>query len=295
LSPKVDFILNAVHESSQLESGIARAIKDSYPPDYFDAYKSSQWSVDKPYSVYNPNKFGVASVIDYRMHLNHDQRDDIEKLTTMLTTIKRDFLTHPSISMVMPIFAGVYGKYTYADIIPIMSSIFADVDNVIHVGLSPGKLARPPRYLGIIGSRSLNKTYHRTLTEKTIEQALTEWYLKPTDFAAYVSGGADGIDKFGCGRRRSDISYKESIASMFGVTGVIVLPNYDKYGRSATFVRNVVVADIVTHCVALIDIDSTTQGTRHTLTQIRNWNNENPHAKKRVKLVEVSTRQTSNT
>jgi hypothetical protein len=195
----------------------------------------------------------------------------------------------------MPIFAGVYGKYTYADLMPIMSAVFADVDNVIQIGLNPGKLIRPPRYFGIIGSRTLNKIYHKTLTEKTIEQAFAEWYLKPSDFAALVSGGADGIDRFGCGTSIRDVSYRESLAYKYGAPSIIVKPNYGRYNKSAPFIRNAVVSDILTHCVALIDTDSPTQGTRHTLTQIKNWNTENPHAKKRVKLVEISTRQSRDT
>jgi hypothetical protein len=95
----------------------------------------------------------------------------------------------------------------------------------------------------IAGSRSIT-SYDKLV--KTIEQS-------GFDITEIVSGGARGVDTLG-----------EHYAHNNNIPLTIIKAEWDKYGRSAGYKRNVQMADYADALIALWDGES--RGTRHMIT-----------------------------
>lgn len=67
-----------------------------------------------------------------------------------------------------------------------------------------------------------------------------------------VSGGARGVDKMG-----------ESYAKEHGIECIVMNAEWDKYGKSAGYLRNQAMANISTHLIAFWDGKS--RGTKHMI------------------------------
>lgn len=100
----------------------------------------------------------------------------------------------------------------------------------------------------VCGSRSLDsKLLHPCLLSNLLEDA--------GDFDVIVSGGAKGADAWAkeTAEESSKYAYKE------------FLPDWDKHGKKAGYIRNITMLeqDGVEHCLALWDGES--KGTKHTI------------------------------
>ena len=106
--------------------------------------------------------------------------------------------------------------------------------------------------LAIIGSRGFND-YDK------LERVLTSYFsfiVKKPPYINFIhkiiSGGADGADKLGA-----------KFANDNGVVLIEFKPDWDKYGKSAGFIRN---KDIIDNCDFVLAFwDGKSKGTAHTL------------------------------
>jgi hypothetical protein len=97
--------------------------------------------------------------------------------------------------------------------------------------------------LAIIGSRTFNNY-------KLLEQELEQYKDK---VSLVISGGAKGADSLG-----------EFWAKENNIKTLIFLPDWDKYGKRAGFIRN---EDIIKNCDCVIAFwDGVSSGTKHSLS-----------------------------
>ena len=105
----------------------------------------------------------------------------------------------------------------------------------------------------IAGSRTI-KDY--SIVKTAVRNAIHEGFEFPT---CIVSGGANGVDKLG-----------EKFADQFEISKEIYQAEWDKYGRSAGYIRNEKMAK---NAEALIAIwDGRSRGTRHMIDLAKKYN-----------------------
>ena len=92
-------------------------------------------------------------------------------------------------------------------------------------------------------------------------------FLKGYNPDLIVSGGAKGID-----------SYAEEYARMKAIPVKIFLPEYSKYGKSATFIRNQQIIDSATRLIAFPSIES--KGTYDSIRRAERSNKE-------IKIIQI--------
>lgn len=100
--------------------------------------------------------------------------------------------------------------------------------------------------LGIIGSREFNdyKLARKTFVDLFCDE-------NGHDITKIVSGGAQGADRIG-----------EIIAADFGIETKIFYPDWNKYGKSAGFLRN---KDIINESDWVLAFWNGSNGTKHSL------------------------------
>lgn len=99
--------------------------------------------------------------------------------------------------------------------------------------------------LAIIGSRNFSDKSAATDAFRMIHAA--------TPVSLIISGGARGADRIGA-----------QIAADFGIELKEYIPDWDKHGKSAGFIRN---ADIIGNCEAVLCFwDGVSKGTAHSLS-----------------------------
>ena len=165
------------------------------------------------------------------------------------------------------------------DVEPLMYEYLDGMSNVVHLSMRPDAFDKPLKYLAIIGSRKYNDELRVRLA---VTDALVDWRLDVSEFSGIVSGGADGVDKIAAGTGMEGDTTK-SIASTFHIKPVVIRANWDKYGKSAGMIRNVVVADIATHVIALPS-KTKSVGTWNMISLIEDHNKKNPDNKKLLKI-----------
>lgn len=102
--------------------------------------------------------------------------------------------------------------------------------------------------LAIIGGRDFQDF---SLADQTFIK-LTEYFLRINEPVEIVSGGAKGADLIG-----------KKIANKYSLKYIEFLPDWDLYGKSAGFKRNV---DIINDCDQVLAFwDGVSKGTAHSL------------------------------
>ena len=96
--------------------------------------------------------------------------------------------------------------------------------------------------LAVVGSRTFNN--YELLENEILKSKL--------NIGCIVSGGAKGADKLA-----------ERFAMKYNLDTNILLPEWDKYGKSAGYRRNKDIIDACDICIAFWDGEST--GTKHTI------------------------------
>lgn len=105
--------------------------------------------------------------------------------------------------------------------------------------------------LAIVGSRTFN--------DKNFFNKMMEFLEDKYEIEAIVSGGAKGADSMG-----------EEYADSFGIEKEIFLPDWNKYGKRAGFLRNV---DIIKNCdVCVAFWDGVSHGTKHDIDLCKKYN-----------------------
>lgn len=111
--------------------------------------------------------------------------------------------------------------------------------------------------VAIVGSRS----YQGSGTYKDFVLYM-DWYVKSQDDVEYyISGGATGID-----------TYAEWYAKEKGKEIKVIKPEWDKYGKSAGFKRNLLIINEADFIVAFWDGKS--KGTMHDINIAKKFNKQ---------------------
>ena len=96
----------------------------------------------------------------------------------------------------------------------------------------------------------------REFSQKSLVQYITEKFLVPSSgqpiYNIFISGGAKGVDL-----------WAEETAKNLGAERHIFLPDWDKHGKSAGFIRNKLIVNEADHIVAFWDGQS--KGTKSTI------------------------------
>lgn len=95
------------------------------------------------------------------------------------------------------------------------------------------------RRVAIIGSRDTKK-WALPIAKMIVGQVYT--LATEPDGCVLVSGGAAGVD-----------SLAEQAGKFFGMKMIIIVPNWDKHGKRAAFLRNQRVAETCDHMIAWWD------------------------------------------
>lgn len=106
--------------------------------------------------------------------------------------------------------------------------------------------------LAIIGSRSLNSNSVKSVISQVIAKS-------KTSITEIVSGGAKGVD-----------SVAASYAKENNIKCTVFLPDYDQFGKAATFIRN---DEIVKNSDGVLAIwDEESKGTLYTINKAKKEN-----------------------
>jgi len=279
LKPVVNAIVNPTNTRGAMGAGLALALREAFPPAYYEdfvkACKDEKVKIGKLHTWTDPANGFILINLPTKDHFADPSK--IEYVKRGLRSLRTYLSERPLMSIVMPMLGCGLGQLDEKEVEALNYEYLDDLPNIIHVSRWPSAFPDgPPKYLGVIGSRILKDSAY---VEECVTAALVKWGLKPEDFAACVSGGADGVDTIACGKSMADESYKDSLAVRLKMRPIIVQADWKKYGRTAGFKRNHALVDIVTHCVAILDErESPSVGTRQALTLVKAWNKSNPDA-----------------
>lgn len=260
----VDYVINPVNLQGVMGAGIAKMIKDLHPDmfeDYHAACKDGRLTSHTPIHVFPTSKSNGCNYDVINLMTKNHWMDDTE-LSYIENSLKHlvNFLKDkPLANVATPMLGCGRGNREYDEVIPIISKHLDAIPNIVHVSMRPDYFTKPLYYLGIIGSRSFRHKQDRlnaNVMDKIIKNALAKWELTLDDFSGVVSGGAHGVDTLACGRSMDDSTYTESFAYRHNLKPIIVQADWDKYKKSAGYIRNQSVVDIATHIVSITDKDN---------------------------------------
>ena len=283
-----DFMVNPVNLVKTMGAGIAKEFKDRHPH-MFDLYvaacDSEKLRVGTIQVVDDPEVNYKIINLPTKRHWVDESK--VEEITKGLKALQR-FLSLPenkSAHVVMPMLGCGCGKLGYDAVEPAFIEYLDGLDAVVSLCMHPDKLGYTPKYVGIIGPRCFaditsigkpqpNGTIYteeqyqqeRAYVEDALLKACAGWGIAPSDFDAFVSGGARGVDTVACGTSADDPSYLESLAKKYSAARpVICHVNWDRYQLAAGMIRNRLVVDIVTHLVVIRPHDVASIGTTAAL------------------------------
>jgi O-acetyl-ADP-ribose deacetylase (regulator of RNase III) len=293
--PAVNAFVNPVNCAGAMGAGLALALREHFGEAMHKEYQAKCASKELHIGslhVWTEEQTSVE-LINLPTKIHWADPSELEYMKAGLAALRNYLLDRPYHVIVMPMLGcglGMPQEFTdeqkaerIAEITRMNYDYLDDLPNVIIVSRWPRDFIKAdgdhtPKYLAIVGSRWLND---RDYVEARVERTLSHWGLTWKDFAAIVSGGADGVDTIACGKNMQDETYLTSLAAKHGVKAVIAQAHWTRYSRAAGFRRNVTMGAILTHAVALIDErKKKSVGTRMMVGLIKSWNEKHPDEQK---------------
>lgn len=300
LEPIVDVLVNPTNTMGAMGAGLALVFRERYPDmyrQYRQAYERGELAIGKLLIYPMPQRGQEIVNLPTKQHWADPTELDyvakgLSKLRDYLQAEPHRRLWH----VAMPMLGCGKGGRDYSEVEPLMVHYLDDLPNLVHLCMMPDRAPHPFRYLAIIGSRSITDGAWVTepngervwvpdpasmaLVERCVFQALKEWGLTLADFDAIVSGAGAGIDTVAAGKTRE----QDSFAKRHHPTPPIIIEaDWARFGKSAGFRRNAPVADVLTHCVAIMDKPNSV-GTRMTIQMVNRLNEKLPvEQRKRVR------------
>lgn len=206
---------------------------------------------------------------------------DIETVRKSLRALRAYLIDRPFHHVAMPMIGYALKNADKEKCEELNYEYLDDLPCIIHICMRPEAFKVQPRYLAIIGSRVFSDAEYM---EDKVGEILKRWDLKYEDFDALVSGGGPGADTLACGSSLTDKSYKESLAKKHHPRRpILVQANWERFGRSAGYIRNPVIGDIATHVIGFLDErKKPSPGTHNTLKWVKSWNEKHPDHKKEL-------------
>lgn len=286
LVPFADIAVNPVNTQGAMGKGIAYEFRQRHPQMY-DVYRrhcddgSLKVGMLQVFKDRNdPNM--PYTLINMATKARWIEQNMVDEIKACLLALRNYLQSDPGLkyrTVVMPMLGLGEMNRDYDSALPLFREYLDDLPNIVMLSMRPDYFATPPRYLAIVGARCITDV---ALVEQTVDDALTRWGLRYSDFDAIVSGGASqGVDCIAAGVRKTDDSITTRRHTQ---PPIICYADWDRHGRIAGFLRNGLVVDISTHVVALrIHPDCRTAkspGTSDTVKKVKQWNSEHPNEQK---------------
>jgi len=264
-----DVMVNPTNCVGNFGTGLSRAFADKWPGMALQYQKLCE---DKQISTGQLNIYYDETTKNtiINMAVKQDWRDstNVDDVTTCYIRLAEYLKQHPFYNVAMPALGSGTGRLDPILAKDVMMQYLDPLPNIIHLSMRPDRFQRNPRYLGVIGSREYKDSRN---VEKCVDDALIAFGLTYANFDGMVSGGAKGVDAIACGTGKPE-DLDPSLAFRKNLKPIICHADWDRYGNSAGFIRNRIVTDILTHCVAFVGSKSI--GTKGSIALI-NRHNEN--------------------
>lgn len=249
-----DLLVNPVCSDGSSNSGLAKAFFDRWPDlqsEYLKRCSENLLNVNEHFIFTDTtSKTKIYTVATKRNWRDTTDRRDLEICCYNLSQYLQR--TSPFITVAMPVLGIGYSRQEKFTIDPILLEHLDYLPNIIHLCARPDRFEKPPLYLAVIGSRAYTD-YDRICFG--VYDGLIKFEKKFEDFEAMVSGGAPGVDRIACGTGSSD-DKNPNIAKSNGMKAIVCQADWDRFQKSAGFIRNRTVADIGTHFIAFVGSDS---------------------------------------
>lgn len=286
LEPFTNYMLHPMSIIGCCTAGLSKVYADTFDGLHsalIDAIYEGDLSIDKPMHIFDRGSRN-SKILSLILRTRSSDVISSDVLMERLSHVVSELNLHPKRSIVMPVIGTTYGIDGYKDALPMMYELFDPLENIVQLSMIPSYFSSAPKYLGVIGSRSLIGEEWYAETRKIIDAALSSWSMSFSDFVAGISGGANGVDAHAAGKSSGDTCIFKDV----NLRNIVYHANWDEFGKSAGFIRNRSVIDIATHVVAIVDKRNTPSiGTVMVVGLVKVWNSQFPDNPKLLYVHEV--------
>ena len=254
----VDVMVNPVNAVGVAGKGLALAFKE-YCPEQYESYRvaciDGSLHLGKLHIYYNTkDKTTIINAITKNHWIDQSNLHDVE---ITIQAITKYLLQYPHYTVAMPMLGAGLGRLDQDDVYKLFEKYLDPLPNIIFVCMRPDTFTSIPKYLVVGGSREY-ADYLRI--ELGIMDGLATFGLSYSDLEAMVSGGARGVDRIVCGSGIVEEDIDPNIAACHKIKSIVAQADWNRYNKSAGFVRNKTLLEIGTHFILFIG--SRSVGTR---------------------------------
>ncbi len=248
MSNWIDVMVNPVNCKGVAGKGLALAFKE-YCPAQYDEYRrlclDGQLVMGKLHVFYNDaDKTTIINVPTKNHWIDSSNLDDIELVTGRLAEYLKE---HPFYSVALPMLGTGEGMLEHQKVLDIFYKHLDHLPNAIFVCMRVEKLPILPNYLVVAGSRQFTD-YNKI--EVGLIDAFCEFGVEYKSFAAFVGGGARGVDTVASGAVQNEPYIEgQNIARHHGIKSIVMRADWDRWGKVAGFIRNKLLLEAGTHFV----------------------------------------------
>jgi O-acetyl-ADP-ribose deacetylase (regulator of RNase III) len=249
-APWTDIMVNPVNCIGVMGAGLAEAYKLRYP-DMYNSYRNyciaGNLQPGKLHLFHDANdNTTIVNAPTKRHYADSSNYDDVE-LT--IQTLRRYLEKYPLRTVACPMLGGGLGRMDHGVIYQLFEKYLDPLPNIIYICMRPANMAEIPKYLVVAGSREYDDMFKIDIGVSI--DAMAEFGGKFSDFEAMVSGGARGVDTVACGPGTPGWNM-ETLAQRYKMKGIVALSDWERYGKTAGFIRNKTLLEIGTHFVLFI-------------------------------------------
>ena len=253
----IDIAVNPVNCMGIQGAGLALAFKE-YCPEQYNSYREycniGKLKMGTLHTFYNEKD--KTTIVN--LPTKNDWRDssNLEDVELGVIALSKYLEAYPKHTVALPMLGAGLGRLDKNDVYALFEKHLERLPNIIFVCMRPDSFQELPKYLVVGGSREYT---NYTGVELGLIDACIDFNLTYKDFEAIVSGGARGVDRITCGTGLpGDTS--TTIAGCHHLRSVVCHADWDRYNKTAGFIRNKTMFEIGTHFVLFIG--SRSMGTR---------------------------------
>ena len=270
----VNIFVNPCNNSGNASAGLSLAYRNSFGEDMFTQYRRKCLK----------NKLFIGSSLEYKdkngvrlIHIptksHFADATDIDGIKKGLCALREYLLKYPKDIVVTPMIGCSLGQIPKSETEPLNYEYLDDLPNMIYASMLPKVFKSVPKYLSILSDNSLTDIPY---IKDCINISLSKWELNLKDF--------DGIiidDKSTLLKLTSVKNNKLWDVDIVKTPIIKVSANFDKYGRTSSYMKNHVITDLATHMVAIADERKTKSlNIRQAASSLKKWNEVDPNFNK---------------
>lgn len=265
----IDVMVNPVNCKGIMGKGLALAFKE-YCPEQYEAYRemcmNEELTIGKIHIYYH--KKDNVTIINAPTKKHWIDSSNLNDVELTISKIRDYLLEHPFYTVAMPMLGTGNGKLEHQNVLDLFYKYLDPLPNLIFLCIRVENVPVVPKYLVIGGSREYTD-YDKV--EIGIWDAFISFNLEYKDFTAIVSGGARGVDKIACGSGLPE-DLDPNIANCHKVKPIVIRADWERYGKSAGYIRNKLMLEVGTHFV--LYIGKVSRGTRAMKELVERHNNQ---------------------